>query len=80
VARSKFIPRRQPDKFLRWDYDYVEIGEVDIYDGVLNEEYMPAKSDDEWTIGESSSIASDVRDRSPSMASSEPESWSKEGH
>ena len=27
VARSKFLPRTQPGKTFRWDYDYVEIGE-----------------------------------------------------
>ncbi|KAI9886634.1 MAG: hypothetical protein M1823_001548 [Watsoniomyces obsoletus] len=28
VAKGKFLPRLQPDKDLRWDYDYVEIGDV----------------------------------------------------
>jgi hypothetical protein len=72
IARAKFIPRVQPGKTLRWDYDYVEVGEVDMSYTELNSVesyYMPGRSDDEWTIGESSSVHSDVRERSPSVAS-----------
>lgn len=28
VARGKFLPRTQPGKMFRWDYDFVEVGEV----------------------------------------------------
>jgi hypothetical protein len=71
VARAKFIPRIQHDKSLRWDYDYVEVGEVELGYTELNDGYyMPAHSDEEWAIGESSSIASDTsRERSPSVVS-----------
>ena len=67
------MPRVQADKALRWDYDFVEYGEVELTYAELNDEYyIPARSDDEWTVGESSSIASDAsRERSPSVASGE---------
>ncbi|KAF2664692.1 aureobasidin resistance protein-like protein Aur1 [Microthyrium microscopicum] len=71
VAKAKWIPRMQADKSLRWDYDFVEIGEADNGFTELNDGYYhPARSDDEWTVGESSSIASDgPRERSPSVVS-----------
>jgi hypothetical protein len=82
IARAKFIPRIQPGKSLRWDYDYVEVGELDMSYTELNavdDFYMPARSDDdEWTIGESSSVASDARERSPSVHSGDDVFWSKE--
>jgi hypothetical protein len=81
AARAKLMPRVQPDKTLRWDYDYVEYGDVELsYMIELDDYYMPARSDDEWTVGESSSIAShDSRERSPSVASGENDSilWAK---
>ncbi|KAF2000560.1 aureobasidin resistance protein Aur1 [Amniculicola lignicola CBS 123094] len=74
-ARAKFLPRVQPDKEFRWDYDYVEIGEpadnaytmLDIY-----EEFRPqSQSDsDEWTVGSSSSYS--TGGRSPSTGSRSP--------
>lgn len=73
-ARAKFLPRVQPDKEFRWDYDYVEIGEpqdgfshglLDIY-----EEFHPQSDSDEWTIGSSSSYSSGGR--SPSAGSRSP--------
>jgi inositol phosphorylceramide synthase catalytic subunit len=55
-ARTKFLPRIQPDKMFRWDYDYIEIGESLKNSGYagLDDTYP----DDEWTIGTSSSISS----------------------
>ena len=59
LAKAKFLPRRQPDKAFRWDYDYIEIGDSDKED-----EYGTAGLDgagpgsDEWTLGSSSSISS----------------------
>jgi inositol phosphorylceramide synthase catalytic subunit len=56
-AKAKFLPRLQPDKRTRWDYDYIEIGETqndfgyDVVDGANPDS-------DEWTIGTSSSISS----------------------
>jgi hypothetical protein len=72
IAKAKFLPRLQPDKEFRWDYDYIEIGESqdNFASGVSGgqagfyEEFQPTHSDDEWTIGSSSSISS--RSRSPS--------------
>lgn len=77
VARAKFIPRIQPDKSLRWDYDFVEVGEVSVgYAEFADGYYIPARSDDEWTVGESSSIASDAsRERSPSVVSGDDVIW-----
>ena len=53
----------------RWDYDYVEIGEVhDEYPGAFAnfyEEFHPTSDSDEWTIGSSSSFSSAAR--SPSV-------------
>jgi len=75
IARAKFVPRIQAGKSLRWDYDFVEIGDVDMSYAELNtieEYYTPSRSDDEWTVGESSSIHS---------ASDENEYfWSKESN
>jgi hypothetical protein len=63
IAKSNWLPRRQEGKF-RWDYDYVEIG--DIPAGPTRAEYgftelnelRSGLSNDEWTIGSSSSISS----------------------
>ncbi|KIW28716.1 uncharacterized protein PV07_08354 [Cladophialophora immunda] len=58
-AKAKFLPRLQPDKRYRWDYDYVEIGEVqnDYSYGIAGLDGSSPDSD-EWTIGSSSSISS----------------------
>jgi membrane-associated phospholipid phosphatase len=84
IAKGKFLPRMQYDKEFRWDYDYIEIGESqDNYsakDGAgFYEEFQPSTSDDEWTVGSSSSISS--RSRSPSntnRSSSETSLWEGE--
>lgn len=83
ITKWKFLPRLQPDKEFRWDYDYIEIGESqDSYAAGQNyaglyEEFHPANSDsEEWTIGSSSSFSS--RSRSPSngnRSSSENSNW-----
>ncbi|OAL17640.1 hypothetical protein AYO22_11430 [Fonsecaea multimorphosa] len=58
-AKAKFLPRLQPDKRYRWDYDYVEIGELqnDYSYGIAGLDGSSPDSD-EWTIGSSSSISS----------------------
>ncbi|KAI9822112.1 MAG: Aureobasidin resistance protein Aur1 [Thelocarpon impressellum] len=63
VAKSKFLPRLQPDKDFRWDYDYVEFGDVRPGYGYgladLNTDFRHGNPlDDEWTVGSSSSISS----------------------
>jgi membrane-associated phospholipid phosphatase len=67
IARTNFLPRRQPDKSFRWDYDYVEIGEAaggsHDYDLAEMSGYRNRLSSDEWTVGSSSSISS--RSQSP---------------
>ena len=58
-AKSKFLPRMQPDKKLRWDYDYVEIGDSPAEYGYGRAGLDGLETDaDEWTIGSSSSISS----------------------
>ena len=72
IARSRFLPRLQPDKMFRWDYDYVEYGEdreyyhsvsfADVEDYELT---LHGHGDsDEWTIGSSSSFSSASREPS----------------
>ena len=62
VVKSKFLPRQQPDKMFRWDYDYVEIGEDSGEKGyaLTIKEDSPADTDD-WTTGSSSSVSSGSR-------------------
>lgn len=52
----------------------MEYGELDLIDDTdpTEGDFFPLYStpdDEEWTIGESSSVASDARERSPSLAS-----------
>ena len=59
----------QWDKEFRWDYDYIEIGDVPETDCMptktdFYEEFHPLSDSDEWTLGTSSSFSS--RSRSPS--------------
>jgi membrane-associated phospholipid phosphatase len=57
-AKAKFLPRLQPDKKFRWDYDYVEVGEQH-HDYEFVPDIEGANPDsDEWTIGSSSSVSS----------------------
>ncbi|KIX06791.1 uncharacterized protein Z518_04767 [Rhinocladiella mackenziei CBS 650.93] len=58
-AKAKFLPRLQPDKTYRWDYDYIEIGESasDYSYGLAGLDGTSPDSD-EWTIGSSSSVSS----------------------
>lgn len=59
-AKARFLPRMQSDKTVRWDYDYVEVG--DSPDGYgydlasLHGDFNP--DSDEWTVGSSSSVSS----------------------
>lgn len=58
-AKSKFLPRMQPDKTFRWDYDYVEIGDspAEYGYGLAGLDGLQVDPD-EWTVGSSSSISS----------------------
>ena len=60
VAKAKFLPRLQSDKMFRWDYDYVEVGDVPLADSyALTELDANCHPDsDEWTVGSSSSVSS----------------------
>ncbi|KAL9099558.1 MAG: hypothetical protein Q9163_004965 [Psora crenata] len=62
VVKSKYLPRQQPEKMFRWDYDYVEIGEDPAEKGYALAGMHDRSADaDEWTIGSSSSISSGSR-------------------
>lgn len=82
IAKSKALPRIQPGKLFRWDYDYVEFGEeVETYAYGLADidEFAPAPhgDSDEWTLGSSSSYSSTSREPSTGMRSpvAGDESW-----
>lgn len=68
-----FLPRIQPDKEFRWDYDYIEIGDpqdsshsmLDIY-----EEFHPLSDSEDWASGSSSSYS--TGGRSPSEGARSP--------
>lgn len=60
VVKSKFLPRQQPKKFLRWDYDFVEVGDDPAEKGYIGLDSGTEDTDD-WTIGSSSSVSSDSR-------------------
>jgi hypothetical protein len=56
-VKANFMPRLQPDKLFRWDYDFIEIGEAPSecgYEGVDGSH----PDSDEWTLGTSSSVSS----------------------
>lgn len=63
VAKVKFLARLQPDKTLRWDYDYVEVGSGsnETYHYAMHDMSGDYSSEDEWTIGSSSGISSGCR-------------------
>jgi len=77
IAKGDFLPRLQPGKMFRWDYDFVECGETrDAYasgfsaDFASDEYELAMKGDsDEWTIGSSSSFSSS---RTPSTGMRSP--------
>lgn len=71
VAKSRFLPRIQQDKFFRWDYDYVEYGERSKrrYTHGPVDLGMPLRDEanDQWVQGSSSSFSSySSGSRSPS--------------
>ena len=58
VARSKFLPQRQAEKFLRWDYDYIDRGEKESYPSLKDIDTKATYELGDWAIGSSSSISS----------------------
>lgn len=85
-AKGKWLPRLQPGKMFRWDYDYVEYGEAPetslqyAYDLAADlDDFQPGGfrgDSDEWTIGSSSSFSSSSREPSAGMRSPvTDESW-----
>ncbi|KAK4981430.1 Phosphatidylinositol:ceramide phosphoinositol transferase (IPC synthase) [Elasticomyces elasticus] len=86
VSKAKFLPRLQPDKTFRWDYDYVEVGEAKEgyaygLTDLEEDDFHPAHNadSDEWTIGSSSSVSSSSRSPSTGARSPIDESSSWEG-
>ncbi|PHH83125.1 hypothetical protein CDD83_3059 [Cordyceps sp. RAO-2017] len=85
-ARARWLPRRQPDKMTRWDYDYVEIGHrlrpadeefgagpgLGHYTALGLFSHRRAGSSDGWTIGSSSSYSSSSGTVSPTSSDSSP--------
>lgn len=63
-ARAYFLPRQQPDKTNRWEYEYIECGENRPQEDALpvynlgNYWDRRRGSSDEWTIGSSSAFSS----------------------
>ena len=71
-ARARWLPRRQADKLTRWDYDFVEIGEVvDLIDEERGKPYSPSfvdfrrESSSSWTMGSTASWSSGSGTLSP---------------
>ena len=65
IAKANFLPRIQPDKDFRWDYDYVEIGDTSsggyhygLDDLDVHVHHGERLGSDEWTAGSSSSVSS----------------------
>jgi len=78
IAKSKFLPRLQWDKDLRWDYDYIEIGDTpETFNSPTGEyeEFHPLSDSDEWTLGTSSSFSSRSRSPSSGTRSSSDNMW-----
>lgn len=83
ITKGKFLPRLQPGKMFRWDYDYVEVGEAKEGHSYgltdLDDNFHPTSADsDEWTIGSSSSVASSSRSPSVGMRSPVDDNWEGE--
>ena len=73
-AKARFLPRLQPGKRYRWDYDFIEVGETqnDYSYGIPGVNGSDPDSD-EWTIGSSSSVSSG----SLSPTEESPKPWSE---
>lgn len=58
-TQSHFLPRIQPGKTFRWDYDYIECGDApsEYAYGIAGLDGANPDSD-EWTVGSSSSVSS----------------------
>ena len=82
VVKSRFLPRIQSNKSLRWDYDYVEVGEAkedyaygltelddELTNNYFNNYYNSSSDTDNWSLGDvsSSSPFSSGNSRSSSM-------------
>nr|OQO28772.1 hypothetical protein B0A51_04915 [Rachicladosporium sp. CCFEE 5018] len=77
IAKSRFLPRLQAGKMLRWDYEYIECGEAKAdyaygSTGIeLDEENYPVigGDSDEWTLASSSGRSNSSRSPSAGMRS-----------
>lgn len=57
-TKARFLPRIQPDKKFRWDYDYIECGDLPANEYGYDVVTGAHPDSDEWTVGSSSSISS----------------------
>ena len=73
ISRANFLPRRQADKWTRWDYDYVEIGEAAAGEGgsydLAELGYRQRVLVDEWSVG-SSGVSEEEGSASPADSQS----------
>lgn len=76
ISEAHFLPRLQPGKMFRWDYDNVEFGEekdhyTSGYSSILDEESYPMvrSNSDEWALGSSSTFSSSSQTLSTGMRS-----------
>ena len=74
AANAIFLPRLQSEKFVRWDYDFVEIGEsFEESQKVFGDQVRDIRilsDSDEWTLGSSTALSSGTR--SPSTENKTP--------
>ncbi|CAH0019139.1 unnamed protein product [Clonostachys rhizophaga] len=78
TARARWLPRRQPENFTRWDYEYVEYGTSHKLEDEERGLYYSAgllarsrsTSSDGWTLGSSSSWSSGSGTLSPTTPES----------
>lgn len=85
VAKTNWLPRRQADKSWRWDYDYIEIGDVKVGADEWEYEYglrdvagWRRRGSEEWTLGDSSSSDSGSERGKEGIGGRERDSWEGE--
>lgn len=87
IVRSRWLPRPQSDKSHRWEYEYVEIGDLARTNGDEERGYrnghglgvldrIGGGDSDDWTVGSSSSLSFDSLGHGDGGSSSSPGSLS----
>lgn len=82
IARARWLPRQQADKANRWEYEFVEVGEMKKND---DEEYGLGLLDtrrhgdiDEWSLTSNSAYSLTIASGSSSPVSTDDSRWSTE--